>query len=343
MAGQQEIDKTDSSKESEKLPRTSYWCQTKGTLREIDFEWTINGLAFFNDVGVWEPLTSTEFGDYQLFRLSLVVTDSSNYVEINLLCPTSFKSPRRVEVAILNDKGKQIFQNTVGIAAHVKFPVKIFEIRKNAFLESGNFVCGEITIYCQISSFIREQLTGESTATKRYLCKAPNGDNSEDLQKREELFVTMDLNDVIFNVGGRKFTAHKIILAMKSPVFKAMFQHPSCKEVLSGQVKVEDIEPDVFQEILRFIYTGRMHSTAMNQMAPGILAAADKYLLQDLKTRCETHLIRQMSAENCLELLSLATHHPAEHLKKYAIEYLRRFPGKFHVEKKKNKLSLLYF
>jgi speckle-type POZ protein len=40
-----------------------------------------------------------------------------------------------------------------------------------------------------------------------------------------------------------------------------------------------------------------------------------------------------MSAENCLELLSLTTHHPAEHLKKYANEYLRRFPGKIHVEK----------
>jgi speckle-type POZ protein len=95
----------------------------------------------------------------------------------------------------------------------------------------------------------------------------------------------MDLNDVIFNVGCREFTAHKIILAMKSPVFKAMFQHPSCKEVLSGQVKVEDIEPDVFQEILRFIYTGRINSTAMNKMATGILPAANKYLLEDLKTR----------------------------------------------------------
>ena len=57
-----------------------------------------------------------------------------------------------------------------------------------------------------------------------------------------------------------------------------MFQHPSNKEVLSGQVKVEDIEPDVLQEIILFIYTGRTQLTAMNHMAPGILAAADKYL-----------------------------------------------------------------
>jgi speckle-type POZ protein len=66
----------------------------------------------------------------------------------------------------------------------------------------------------------------------------------------------------------------------------------------------------------------------MDKIAPGILAAADKYLLEDLKSWCETHLIRQMSAENCLELLSLTTHHPAEHLKKYAVAYFRRYPGK---------------
>ncbi len=141
--------------------------------------------------------------------------------------------------------------------------------------------------------------------------KTPISDHPGDLQKLKELFVTTYLSDVIFNV--------------KSPVFKAMFHHSSNKEVLSGQVKVEDIEPDVFQEILLFIYTGKTQFTAMNQMAPGILAPADKYLLEDLKTRCETHLIRQMSAENCLELLSLTTYHPAEHLKKYPIEYLRRF------------------
>jgi speckle-type POZ protein len=66
----------------------------------------------------------------------------------------------------------------------------------------------------------------------------------------------------------------------------------------------------------------------MDKMAPGILAAADKYLLEGLKSWCENHLIRKMSAENCLELLSLTTHHAAEHLKKNAIEHFRRYPGK---------------
>jgi speckle-type POZ protein len=36
-----------------------------------------------------------------------------------------------------------------------------------------------------------------------------------------------------------------------------MFQHETL-ENLSHQVKIQDMEPEVFQEMLRFIYTGRM-------------------------------------------------------------------------------------
>jgi speckle-type POZ protein len=125
----------------------------------------------------------------------------------------------------------------------------------------------------------------------------------------------------------RQFSAHKNILASRSPVFSAMFQHPT-KEMQTSELEVEDVNPDVFQEVLRY-YTGLTRSTTMDVMAPGLFAAADKYLLEILKIRCETHLIRQMSAMNCLDLLTLTTYHPAEYLKKFAIEYFRSYPSKF--------------
>jgi speckle-type POZ protein len=143
----------------------------------------------------------------------------------------------------------------------------------------------------------------------------------------KELFEKMPLSDVTFIIHGQTFSAHKAILAM-SPVFAAMFLH-STKEMQTSKVEVEDVDPDVFQEVLRYMYTGLTRSTAMDVMATGLLVAADKYLLDELKSRCETHLICKMSAKNCLDLLILTTHHPAEHLKKYAIEYFRFYPSKF--------------
>jgi speckle-type POZ protein len=145
----------------------------------------------------------------------------------------------------------------------------------------------------------------------------------------EELYESKNFSDVnIFvrnKLGGREFQAHKAILSTRSKVFSAMFKHPT-KEKLSNRVVIEDMEPDVFHEILRFIYTGRIPSAMMEKMAVGLLAAADKYLLDQLKLECQNHLVCRMSPYNCLEILFISDqHHPAYHLKQEAIKFFRRF------------------
>ncbi len=91
-------------------------------------------------------------------------------------------------------------------------------------------------------------------------------------------------------------------------MFAATFAHPTI-ENLTNSFEIQDVEPNVFQVILRFIYTGRVSSTAMeNLTAPlmGRCRAADKYLLDQLKKECENHLIHRMSVVNCLDLIVLA-------------------------------------
>ena len=78
------------------------------------------------------------------------------------------------------------------------------------------------------------------------------------------------------NVGGHSFDAHKAILSSTSKVFAVMFVHETT-EKLSNHVDIQDIHPDVFQEVLRFIYTGRV---PLEKMTASLLAAADKYLLE---------------------------------------------------------------
>jgi speckle-type POZ protein len=137
----------------------------------------------------------------------------------------------------------------------------------------------------------------------------------------------MQFSDFTLNVHGRQFQAHKCILASSSKVFEAMFKHPT-KEKMTNQVVIEDIQPEVFHELLRFIYTGRLTSTTMETMAARLFAAADKYLLDQLKSECESHLRRQMSADNCLELLLLNDQiHPADDLKQTAVDFFRRYPS----------------
>ncbi len=62
------------------------------------------------------------------------------------------------------------------------------------------------------------------------------------------LYDDMQFSDVNFNIGGREFLAHKNILAARCKYFAAMFQHPM-KEQSTNQVKIEDIEPEVFDHL----------------------------------------------------------------------------------------------
>jgi speckle-type POZ protein len=129
------------------------------------------------------------------------------------------------------------------------------------------------------------------------------------------------------NIRGRVFPAHKLILATRSEVFAAMFQHQT-KEQSSNQITIEDVEPEVFQELLRFIYTGRVSLDKMETMAAGLLFAADKYLLDRLKKECENYLLHHMSPDNCVVLLLHGNRlNLAEHLKE-AAKFFLRFPLK---------------
>ena len=99
------------------------------------------------------------------------------------------------------------------------------------------------------------------------------------------------------------------------------------EEQSTKRVNIEDINPEVFQDLLRFIYTGRVSTATMETMAAGLYIAADKYLMDKLKIKCENYLLCHMSPDNCIELL-LNFHllNSAEQLKKEVAKSFRRFP-----------------
>ena len=81
-------------------------------------------------------------------------------------------------------------------------------------------------------------------------------------------------SDVVLRVGGKVFQAHKNILTARSSVFGAMFQHDDMKEEgKPNKVDIEDVKVEVFEVMLRFIYTGKVSS---NELTIDLLVAADK-------------------------------------------------------------------
>ena len=127
-----------------------------------------------------------------------------------------------------------------------------------------------------------------------------------------QLWINKSLSDVTIQIDGKNFEAHKAVLAARSPVFLAMFQS-NLTEDQTNTLKIDDIEPDVFKEMLRFIYTDQVEN--VDALAEKLLAAADKYMLDLLKTKCEAYLATYITGENCCQLLILADLHSVERLK----------------------------
>lgn len=133
------------------------------------------------------------------------------------------------------------------------------------------------------------------------------------------LFENHRFSDVTLSVNGKEFLAHKAILAARSPVFAAMFEH-NLEESKHNRVEITDMEPDVLGEMLRFIYTGK--SSNLEKMPDELLAAADKYDLERLKVMCEEALCTNLSIDTAADTLILADMHSATQLKAHAIDFI---------------------
>jgi speckle-type POZ protein len=222
-------------------------------------------------------------------------------------------------MSILDRYGRKVLQQMLpsAISCFVRF-----ELSKEILIKSEcQQVDGSYTFCCKI--FTHVKIAHVSSAALPVLAIDCS---SRLIAFLENLFDNMQFSDVNFNIGGREFPAHKVILSTRSQYFAAMFEHPT-KENSTNQVNIEDIEPDVFQELLRFIYTGRVPLEKLETMAAALFISADRYLLEELKLKCENYLLHHMSPDNCVVLLIHGDLlNPTEPLKE-AVKFFRCLPS----------------
>lgn len=91
--------------------------------------------------------------------------------------------------------------------------------------------------------------------------------------------------DVEFHVDEQTFSAHRAVVAARSPVLAAILNNCTSIESLTGKVKVDDVEPIVFQQFLFFVYTGTLQTAPHGQQ---LLKLAQKYQVDTLIQLCQT-------------------------------------------------------
>nr|XP_015649173.1 BTB/POZ and MATH domain-containing protein 1 [Oryza sativa Japonica Group] len=138
--------------------------------------------------------------------------------------------------------------------------------------------------------------------------------------------------DVTLVVRGEEFAAHRAVLAMRSPVFKAALYGPmkESTDANAGRVAIDSVEPAVFRALLHFIYTDT--TAAMDdlddddddkaQMIMHLLEAADRYDVERLKLICELMLCKSIAVDTVAATLAMADQHHCQKLKEACIEFL---------------------
>lgn len=141
-----------------------------------------------------------------------------------------------------------------------------------------------------------------------------------------------DNTDVTFIVGSETFKVHKLVLAARSPVFRAQL-YGALADNVKDTFEIEDIEPPVFQALLHFIYRDNLpDSIEMTSASPSsckvdtmmaqhLLAAADRFCLDRLRLVCEARLCKEVSVESVATTLALAEQHHALQLKLVCLKF----------------------
>eukprot|EP01116_Phalansterium_solitarium_P013383 TRINITY_DN3073_c0_g2_i1.p1 TRINITY_DN3073_c0_g2~~TRINITY_DN3073_c0_g2_i1.p1 ORF type:complete len:371 (+),score=125.61 TRINITY_DN3073_c0_g2_i1:318-1430(+) len=130
------------------------------------------------------------------------------------------------------------------------------------------------------------------------------------------------LSDVTFVFGKReRLAAHKAILAARSPVFRSMFTL-GMKESTSSEVKIGDTSRELFEEMLRVIYTGRCRPEFLAEHTVDLLALADKYAVADLRRECEAVLFESVTRPTASSLLLVADTYHCDGLKRKLLDFI---------------------
>uniref|UniRef100_A0A0K0E7L8 BTB domain-containing protein n=1 Tax=Strongyloides stercoralis TaxID=6248 RepID=A0A0K0E7L8_STRER len=304
------------------------WCNTQVKVIKFNYMWTIDNFSFCREE-MGEVLKSSSFsaGTNDKLEWCLRINpkgldeESKDYLSLYLLLVQCSKSEVRAKFkfSILNEKREETkameSQRAYRFVKGKDWGFKKF-IRRDFLLEEANGLLPDdkLTIFCEISVVCETvNINGFSTATK---VKIPSPKLTEDISNMLE---SSQFSDCIIRVDDIDINAHKVILASRSPVFQAMFNH-EVRESQSNIVEIKDFHIDVVREMLKYIYTD--FSPNLEKMAGEILAIAEKYNLDRLKIMAEQSLCNSLSVENVCEYFVIGEMYSAEALKTNCLEFI---------------------
>jgi len=215
-------------------PVAESWCYTQVKVVKFSYMWTINNFSFCKEE-MGEVIKSSTFsaGGNDKLKWCLRVNpkgldeESKEYLSLYLLLVSCQKNEVRAKFkfSILNSKREETkameSQRAYRFIQGKDWGFKKF-IRRDFLLDDQNGLLPDdrLTLYCEVSVVAESINHSGQSMTSQF--RIPECKLADDLGS---LFESSKFYDVILSVNEAEFKAHKAVLAARSPVFAAMFEH----------------------------------------------------------------------------------------------------------------------
>jgi speckle-type POZ protein len=204
-------------------------------------------------------------------------------------------------------------------------------VKKQDLDKSTHLVDDSFTVRCDLD-VINEFCTDETSSPD--FVSVPPSDLNLHLRR---LLETGEGSDVVFQVAGVTFAAHRWLLASRSLVFRAelfgSMKDGNKRHRTEDVIRVDGMEAQVFRALLHFAYTDMLLPETKTReeedtMCQQLLVAADRYGLKRLKLMNEEKLCKHINVSTVGKILALAEQHHCHGLKKACLHFLRSPPNR---------------
>ncbi|KAG0479766.1 hypothetical protein HPP92_010459 [Vanilla planifolia] len=304
-------------------------------------EFKISGYSLSKGMGIGKYVASDMFtvGGYSwaiyFYPDGKSLEDGAAYVSLFIALASEGTDVRALfELALLDQSGKEqhkvhshFGRNLEAGPYTLKYRGSMWGYKrffKRTALEESDYLKDDcLSIRCSVGV-----VKSHTEGPKIYEIPVPPSDINEHFG---QLLWRGEGTDIMFDVDGEIFNAHKLVLAARSPVFMAQFFGPM-KDSNKECIKVEDMEAPVFKALLHFIYwdclpdiedlTGFNTKCASTLMAQHLLAASDQYALERLRLLCEAKLCEEVAINTVATTLALAEQHHCLQLKSVCLKFV---------------------
>ncbi|KAE8723847.1 BTB/POZ and MATH domain-containing protein 2 [Hibiscus syriacus] len=304
-------------------------------------EFKINGYSLAKGMGVGKYIASDTFtvGGYEwaiyFYPDGKSAEDNASYISLFIALASEGTDVRALfELTLLDQSGKDRHKVHSHFGRMLESGPYTLKYRgsmwgykrffKRTLLETSDYLKDDCLSFRCCVGVVKSHTEGP----KIYSISVPPSDLGQHFGR---LLESGKGTDVKFEVDGEIFAAHKLVLAVRSPVFRAQLFGP-LKDQNTQCITVEDMEAPVFKALLHFIYwdtlpdleelAGSTSKWASTLVAQHLLAAADRYALERMRILCEAKLCEGVAINTVATTLALAEQHNCLHLKAVCLKFV---------------------